>query len=110
MRIAQAAKAYENHVAENGQPDDHAKAKEILYVVSSAYRSVGVLTDIGFLGPALLALSSTARSRPRVSTSSTGRRPSTRVRRVLQRRLECELMHIFTARRQCEEAYDNQYL
>jgi hypothetical protein len=27
---AQAAKAYENHVAENGQPDNHAQAKEIL--------------------------------------------------------------------------------
>ncbi|KAF5333343.1 hypothetical protein D9611_002488 [Ephemerocybe angulata] len=26
----EAAKAYENHVAENGQPDSHAKAKEIL--------------------------------------------------------------------------------
>ncbi|KAF6762251.1 hypothetical protein DFP72DRAFT_878368 [Ephemerocybe angulata] len=26
----EAAKAYENHVAENGQPDNHAKAKEIL--------------------------------------------------------------------------------
>lgn len=26
----QAAKAYENHVAENGQPDSHAKAKELL--------------------------------------------------------------------------------
>lgn len=31
---AQAAKAYEKHVAENGQPDSHAQAKEILYVVS----------------------------------------------------------------------------
>lgn len=26
----QAAKAYENHVAENGQPESHARAKEIL--------------------------------------------------------------------------------
>ncbi|CAE6404113.1 unnamed protein product [Rhizoctonia solani] len=26
----EAAKAYENHVAENGQPDDHATAKELL--------------------------------------------------------------------------------
>ncbi|KAL7945478.1 hypothetical protein V8C42DRAFT_345082 [Trichoderma barbatum] len=26
----EAAKAYEDHVAENGHPDDHAKAKEIL--------------------------------------------------------------------------------
>ncbi len=26
----QAAKAYEEHVAENGQPENHAKAKEIL--------------------------------------------------------------------------------
>ncbi|KAL6875482.1 hypothetical protein HDV57DRAFT_519539 [Trichoderma longibrachiatum] len=26
----EAAKAYENHVAENGHPDEHAKAKEIL--------------------------------------------------------------------------------
>ncbi|KOS17076.1 hypothetical protein ESCO_006029 [Escovopsis weberi] len=26
----EAFKAYENHCAENGQPDDHAKAKEIL--------------------------------------------------------------------------------
>ena len=32
-RYIKAAKAYENHVAENGQPDSHAKAKEILYVV-----------------------------------------------------------------------------
>ncbi|KAB5595849.1 CipC protein [Ceratobasidium theobromae] len=26
----EAAKAYENHVAENGEPDSHAKAKELL--------------------------------------------------------------------------------
>lgn len=26
----QAAKAWENHVAENGEPEDHAKAKEIM--------------------------------------------------------------------------------
>lgn len=25
-------KAYEDHVAENGHPDSHAKAKEIVYV------------------------------------------------------------------------------
>lgn len=28
--IAQAMKAYENHVAKNGKPDNHAKAKELL--------------------------------------------------------------------------------
>ena len=28
----EAAKAYEDHVAANGKPDSHAKAKEILYV------------------------------------------------------------------------------
>jgi hypothetical protein len=32
--ILQAAKAYENHCAENGRPDSHAKAKEILYILS----------------------------------------------------------------------------
>ena len=32
-RRLQAAKAYENHVAENGQPPSHEKAKEILYVL-----------------------------------------------------------------------------
>lgn len=29
-RHIQAAKAWENHVAENGEPEDHAKAKEIM--------------------------------------------------------------------------------
>ena len=58
---------------------------------------------------ASLVLSSTANSRPRVLTSLTGRRPSTKVRVVA-------LSHpIFRAnsqiaRRQCEEAYDNQYV
>ncbi|EUC63355.1 concanamycin induced protein C CipC1 protein, putative [Rhizoctonia solani AG-3 Rhs1AP] len=33
----EAAKAYENHVAENGQPPDHAKAKEILAGITSAF-------------------------------------------------------------------------
>ncbi|KAG6329048.1 hypothetical protein ID866_10040 [Astraeus odoratus] len=28
----EAAKMYENHRAENGQPDSHAQAKELLYV------------------------------------------------------------------------------
>ena len=28
-----AAKAYEDHVARNGQPDSHARAKEIMYVL-----------------------------------------------------------------------------
>jgi hypothetical protein len=28
----EAAKAYESHVAKNGKPDSHSKAKEILYV------------------------------------------------------------------------------
>ena len=31
-RRLQAAKAYENHCAENGRPDDHSTAKELLYV------------------------------------------------------------------------------
>lgn len=30
---AQAAKAYEDHVAANGRPDSHAKAKEIAYAL-----------------------------------------------------------------------------
>jgi hypothetical protein len=29
----QAAKKYEQHVEANGQPDSHAKAKEIMYAV-----------------------------------------------------------------------------
>ena len=29
----EAAKAYENHIAENGQPASHAEAKELLYVL-----------------------------------------------------------------------------
>lgn len=33
----EAAKAYEDHVAENGHPDDHAKAKEILAGVIGAF-------------------------------------------------------------------------
>ncbi|KAF8165315.1 CipC-like protein [Crassisporium funariophilum] len=33
----EAAKAYENHVAENGQPDSHAMAKEILAGFSGAF-------------------------------------------------------------------------
>ena len=31
----EAAKAYEDHVAANGKPDSHAKAKEILYACFS---------------------------------------------------------------------------
>ncbi|KIM52805.1 hypothetical protein SCLCIDRAFT_140309 [Scleroderma citrinum Foug A] len=33
----EAAKAYENHVAANGQPDSHAKAKEILAGFGGAF-------------------------------------------------------------------------
>ncbi|CRG88998.1 hypothetical protein PISL3812_06033 [Talaromyces islandicus] len=33
----EAAKAYENHVAENGQPDSHAKAKEIMAGFAGAF-------------------------------------------------------------------------
>ncbi|RDA84278.1 hypothetical protein CP532_3344 [Ophiocordyceps camponoti-leonardi (nom. inval.)] len=33
----EAAKAYEDHVARNGQPDDHAQAKEILAGVIGAF-------------------------------------------------------------------------
>ncbi|KDQ58980.1 hypothetical protein JAAARDRAFT_56982 [Jaapia argillacea MUCL 33604] len=33
----EAAKAYENHVAQNGQPDSHAKAKEILAGFAGAF-------------------------------------------------------------------------
>ncbi|KAI6025611.1 putative phosphoglycerate mutase family protein [Pisolithus orientalis] len=33
----EAAKAYENHVAENGRPDNHAKAKEILAGFAGAF-------------------------------------------------------------------------
>ncbi|KAF8896444.1 putative phosphoglycerate mutase family protein [Infundibulicybe gibba] len=33
----EAAKAYEDHVAENGQPDSHAKAKEILAGFTGAF-------------------------------------------------------------------------
>jgi hypothetical protein len=33
MYMLQAAKAYEDHCAQNGRPDSHAKAKEVLYVL-----------------------------------------------------------------------------
>ncbi|KAH7337047.1 putative phosphoglycerate mutase family protein [Rhizoctonia solani] len=33
----EAAKAYENHVAENGQPDNHATAKELLAGFTGAF-------------------------------------------------------------------------
>lgn len=33
----QAAKAYEDHVAKNGQPDSHAKAKEILAALAGGF-------------------------------------------------------------------------
>ncbi|CAE6449798.1 hypothetical protein ACGC1H_005586 [Rhizoctonia solani] len=33
----EASKAYENHVAENGQPPDHEKAKEILAGITGAF-------------------------------------------------------------------------
>ncbi|KAF8205012.1 hypothetical protein BJ912DRAFT_870620 [Pholiota molesta] len=33
----EAAKAYEKHVAANGQPDSHAKAKEILAALSGGF-------------------------------------------------------------------------
>ncbi|KAH8118277.1 hypothetical protein DFH11DRAFT_1566612 [Phellopilus nigrolimitatus] len=33
----EAAKAYENHVAENGEPDSHAKAKEIFAGFAGAF-------------------------------------------------------------------------
>ncbi|KGO73299.1 Protein of unknown function DUF3759 [Penicillium italicum] len=33
----EAAKAYENHVAQNGEPDSHAKAKEILSGFAGAF-------------------------------------------------------------------------
>ncbi|KAF8309593.1 putative phosphoglycerate mutase family protein, partial [Clavulina sp. PMI_390] len=33
----EAAKAYENHVAENGHPDSHAKAKELLAGFAGAF-------------------------------------------------------------------------
>ncbi|KAJ5823580.1 hypothetical protein N7447_005920 [Penicillium robsamsonii] len=33
----EAAKAYENHVAQNGEPDSHAKAKEILAGFAGAF-------------------------------------------------------------------------
>ncbi|KAI1786539.1 hypothetical protein LXA43DRAFT_1033617 [Ganoderma leucocontextum] len=33
----EAAKAYEDHVAKNGQPDSHAKAKEILAGLAGAF-------------------------------------------------------------------------
>ncbi|KAF7794071.1 hypothetical protein EIP86_005201 [Pleurotus ostreatoroseus] len=36
-RRSQAAKAYENHVAENGQPPSHEKAKEILAGFAGAF-------------------------------------------------------------------------
>ena len=34
----EAAKAYEKHVAANGKPDNHAQAKELLYVASYPLR------------------------------------------------------------------------
>ena len=37
--VLQAAKAYENHRAENGDPDDHSKAKEIMCVAFAPYCS-----------------------------------------------------------------------
>eukprot|EP00918_Siedleckia_nematoides_P021752 GHVU01046869.1.p2 GENE.GHVU01046869.1~~GHVU01046869.1.p2 ORF type:complete len:122 (+),score=23.53 GHVU01046869.1:47-367(+) len=33
----EAAKAYENHCAENGKPDSHAKAKELIAAFSGAF-------------------------------------------------------------------------
>ncbi|EJF64809.1 hypothetical protein DICSQDRAFT_159830 [Dichomitus squalens LYAD-421 SS1] len=33
----EASKAYENHIAENGQPDSHAKAKEIAASLAGAF-------------------------------------------------------------------------
>ncbi|KAF5389122.1 hypothetical protein D9757_004915 [Collybiopsis confluens] len=33
----EAAKKYEDHVAENGQPDSHAKAKELIAAFSGAF-------------------------------------------------------------------------
>ncbi|KAJ3913696.1 hypothetical protein F5877DRAFT_51879 [Lentinula edodes] len=36
-RRLQAAKAYEKHCAENGKPDNHAKAKELLAAFSGAF-------------------------------------------------------------------------
>ncbi|KAM5540524.1 hypothetical protein V8D89_005982 [Ganoderma adspersum] len=33
----EAAKAYEDHVAKNGQPDSHAKAKEILAALAGGF-------------------------------------------------------------------------
>lgn len=35
--MSQAAKAYENHVANSGQPDSHAKAKEIIAGFAGAF-------------------------------------------------------------------------
>jgi hypothetical protein len=35
----EAAKAYENHLAENGQPDSHATAKELMSVTSLVVRT-----------------------------------------------------------------------
>ena len=50
----EAAKAYEKHVAANGKPDNHAQAKEILYVAQSTSSWVYELTfnfpSAGFAG------------------------------------------------------------
>jgi hypothetical protein len=37
LQFVQAAKAYEDHVAKNGQPDSHAKAKEIIAGFAGAF-------------------------------------------------------------------------
>ena len=37
MRLRQAAKAYERHCAENGQPASHAEAKELLAGFAGAF-------------------------------------------------------------------------
>ena len=63
MNILQAAKAYEKHCEANGKPANHAKAKELAYILFCVCQGDILIFDTGLV---LLVLSSTGRSRRRV--------------------------------------------
>ena len=63
MDILQAAKAYENHCAENGRPQSHAEAKELVSVLFCACEGDILTFDTG---PVSLVPTSIGRSRRRV--------------------------------------------
>ena len=84
----EAAKAYENHLAQNGQPASHAEAKELLYVLHRictkclSWWSARSLTnyissiDRSIIGLASLVPLSTVRWKLGDSTLSIGRKPN----------------------------------